>query len=487
MPIPKQLARAPRSWLNAWKRRWLELLAPNSLRTRLTVGVAAVSVVSLGSVALWMTWSMQRILVMSHTQNIEYIAQRLPDDVGLYSQSMPTERAIQKAIDNLGAGNTLVWVENHQDRIVAHSQGTGHSMVLSLLSGRIEPDRTTRVFEVGGRYWVLCGGPLISNSMGIGTFYIAQDIDNDRQLFDQLIGSLTLASVLATGAMTLAIALYVRHSLATLQSMGQLAENISVESLSSSQIQLEHAPSEVQDLARTYDKMLARLSMSWEQQRQFVSNVSHELRTPLTIVSGYLQSILRRETNLTEPQRDALTIAASESDRVTQLLQDLLTLARADSGYMHFQIETLDLCEFVNKIAEMARAYSNRTVTVDLNSCDCKVRADESRLTQVLLNLIDNAVKYSAPNQPIALRVLRPGNVACIQICDRGVGIPLPHQERIFERFYRVDEARSRSTGGTGLGLSIVKILVEGMEGDVWVNSKPGEGSTFTVSVPLAA
>jgi signal transduction histidine kinase len=307
-----------------------------------------------------------------------------------------------------------------------------------------------------------------------------------------LIRTLALASGAAIAAMTVAIALYVRRSLRPVLEIGQLADRISVRELDTARIQLQNAPSEVRQLAQTCNTMLDRLAQSWEQQRQFVSNVSHELRTPLTLVSGYLQSTLRRATNLSEPQREALEIAASEAERTIQLLQDLLDLARADRGYLHFQLEPLLIADLVAEVVEMAKQYSHREIAIVCGEDLLEASADRNRLKQVLLNLIDNAVKYSPSDTEIKVGVRSFGDRAIVEICDRGVGIPLAQQGRIFERFYRVDEARSRSvspgeslaTGGTGLGLSIVKTLVEGMGGTVTVRSKPGEGSTFGVILP---
>jgi signal transduction histidine kinase len=229
--------------------------------------------------------------------------------------------------------------------------------------------------------------------------------------------------------------------------------------------------------------MLARLSQAWEQERQFLSNASHELRTPLTIVQGYLQSVLRRGTNLTPSQREALLTAAEEADRIIRLLQDLLDLARADGGHMHLNIESLVLNDLVAEVAGMAQQYSDRAIVIEAGVGVIEVMADRNRLKQVLLNLIDNALKYSDSSQAVTLKLDQLGQQVIIQVCDKGCGIPLSHQTRIFERFYRVDEARARATGGYGLGLSIVKTLVETMGGSVKVRSKLGEGSTFTVTL----
>jgi signal transduction histidine kinase len=285
--------------------------------------------------------------------------------------------------------------------------------------------------------------------------------------------------------------LRIRQSLQPLQEMSQMAGAISAADLNKAQLQLTQAPSEVKELAQTFNMMLARLADAWENQRQFVGNVSHELRTPLTVVVGYLQSVLRRSTNLNGYQQEALSTAASEAERTVRLLQDLLNLARADSGYAHYHLERLSLNDVVAEIAQMTEKYSDRAIRVEATA-SIEAIADRDRLQQVLINLIDNAVKYSDAAQPIILSIDRFDGQAIIRVIDRGVGIPLQDQSRIFERFYRVDEARTRlpqagiqvTSDGHGLGLAIVKTLVEGMGGSISVRSKLGEGSEFSIVLP---
>jgi signal transduction histidine kinase len=201
------------------------------------------------------------------------------------------------------------------------------------------------------------------------------------------------------------------------------------------------------------------------------------------VVLGYLQSLLRRSTNLNDYQKEALETAASEADRTVRLLEDLLDLARADSGYVHYRLESMVLNDLVAEVAGMAEKFSDRFIQVEGKEPVSAI-VDRDRLKQVLINLIDNAVKYSESDQLIKLIVERVDHQAIIQVCDRGVGIPLQDQSRIFERFYRVDEARARSTGGHGLGLAIVKTLVEGMGGSITVRSKLDGGSVFTIALP---
>jgi Histidine kinase-, DNA gyrase B-, and HSP90-like ATPase len=167
-----------------------------------------------------------------------------------------------------------------------------------------------------------------------------------------------------------------------------------------------------------------------------------------------------------------------------QLLQDLLELERVDSGGMYFDFQPIILNEFIEEVVKTARECSDRQIQFNSFPNPIVIKADPNRLKQVLLNLIDNAVNYSE-RDPITYTMNSQKMQAIIQVSDRGIGIPLAQQIRIFDRFYRVDETRSRTTGGTGLGLSIVKTLVEGMGGNISVYSQLGKGSTFTVNFPL--
>nr|WP_199316978.1 HAMP domain-containing sensor histidine kinase [Chroococcidiopsis sp. [FACHB-1243]] len=463
-------------------------LDPFSLRSRLTIGIATVSSVGLGSIAIWTGWQMQRILINSHKQGIEYIAERLPHDVELYSEMLPVETGLSKAINNLTTADTLLWVKHPDGKITAKSVSlkmqNDRSTAAALMSLTQMPSQA-QVSEVNGRYFVLRGSSLQVRGRAIGQLFVARDISRDRQMFLAVVGNLGIISIGVLLAVTVAIAFYLKRSLQPLRQLSQMTQLISAEDLGRSRLNLERAPSEVKELAQTFNMLLSRLSQAWEREREFVSNVSHELRTPLTIVHGYLQSVLRRQHNLTETQQEAIETAASEAERTIRLLQDLLDLARADSGYLQFRIDSFILNDLVAEVVGMARQYSDRAIAIETETYPIVVKADYDRLKQVLLNLIDNAIKYSEPDTSIQVTLDTQPATAIIQVCDRGYGIPLQHQSRIFERFYRVDEARTRTTGGSGLGLPIVKTLVEGMGGSVTLRSKLGEGSVFTISLPV--
>ncbi|MEO0408451.1 MAG: HAMP domain-containing sensor histidine kinase, partial [Cyanobacteria bacterium P01_A01_bin.135] len=286
--------------------------------------------------------------------------------------------------------------------------------------------------------------------------------------------------------------------------------HLALEELGHVQVRLDNAPAEVSELVETCEAMLARLAKALDQQRQFTHDISHELRTPLTISYGYLQSLQRRGDNLSAPQKQAVQTAIAETEHSIAILEDLLNLARADSNAIQFTLSEVCALAVAQTVAEDMGKASRRTIVLDTADLGftpgelpsqyqaCRspeasaagptgvlIRADPERLRQVLVKLLDNALHYSDPEQPVTLRLARQSGSAIIQVCDRGIGIPLQDQQRIFDRCYRVDAARNRATGGAGLGLSLVETLVEGMGGRISVASEPGKGSTFTVSLPL--
>lgn len=427
----------------------------------------------------------EQILIGSHKQYTVDVANRFPQDVALYRDVMPIQEALQKAVDFRTLPNLTIIVAHSDGTIRAQSQGPQHEdsiapELLSLPQQIIEP----QTLSLAGQEFVICVAPLVVNNTPIGDLYVALNIDNDLKMFRVLMQSLAFATVLAMLGMTVAIAIYIKRSLKPLRQMSQLAETLSVKDLTTANLHLQQAPTEVNELVETCEKMMLRISRTVEQQQQFIHDISHELRTPLTIVYGYLQSMLRRSKTLTEPQKEALETAASEADRTIRILQDLLDIARADSGALPLNIENLHLNTLVEEFAAMAEQSSGRFILVEATTSNIYVEADAGRLKQILSNLIDNALKYSDSSQPIILKLDQKQGNGIIHVCDRGQGIPLQHQSRIFDRCYRVDEARSRETGGCGLGLSLVKTLVESMGGSVTVRSKVSEGTVFTVFLP---
>lgn len=223
--------------------------------------------------------------------------------------------------------------------------------------------------------------------------------------------------------------------------------------------------------------------------QDFVANVSHELRTPLSNIKGYAETLLHGALKDEKNSREFTEVIYRESDRLAKIIDDLLDIARIESGKMHMVFLPIDAGPLVKKVYEVLKKSAiDKSIGIELAIPDDlpKILADEGRLAQVLINMLDNAIKYTLEHGSVKITVSMAGNFVQFNITDTGVGIPEKDVPRIFERFYRVDKARSRELGGTGLGLSIVKHLVQAHGGEVWVKSMLGKGSTFSFTIPIA-
>jgi signal transduction histidine kinase len=231
------------------------------------------------------------------------------------------------------------------------------------------------------------------------------------------------------------------------------------------------------------DLMLS-LPQVYEQQRQLINNFSHELRTPLTLVYGYMQSIRRRNENLTDLQKEALEIAIFEMERTIDLMKGIFDLARLDQDSIRFSFTSVCLTSVIKKAIAHIQQVSDREIKVEGGELKITVLADAEQLKQVLIRLIDNAIRYS--DLGIMIKLEKLGNYVTLSVSDRGSGIPVSDQPHIFSPFFRVDRSRNRHTGGVGLGLAIAKVLVEGMGGSLSVRSELGKGSIFKVMLKSA-
>jgi len=222
--------------------------------------------------------------------------------------------------------------------------------------------------------------------------------------------------------------------------------------------------------------------------RDFVANVSHEFKTPLTAIQGFAETLLAGALDDLENRQRFLEIIRDHAHRLARLTDDLLELSRIEAGKMELELRAVSAAEIIPPCIETARLKAAaKQLSLD---AECPMdlpaaRGDARRLQQVLQNLLDNAVQYTLPGGRIIVRARADAGNLVITVSDTGIGIPQAEQERIFERFYRVDAARSRDVGGTGLGLAIAKHIVEAHSGRIWVESAVGTGSDFHFRVPL--
>jgi two-component system phosphate regulon sensor histidine kinase PhoR len=227
---------------------------------------------------------------------------------------------------------------------------------------------------------------------------------------------------------------------------------------------------------------LTRIKQLERTRQEFVANVSHELRTPLSLIKGFVETLLEGARNDPEQCTRFLQTIEKHTDRLTYLIEDLLTISRLESGQVLMNLHSVELRDQAQRVTEdlRSRAAEKGVCLENDVPAGLTARADADRLQQVLFNLVENAIKYGRNTGRVRIggQPMTDGKVK-MWVQDDGPGIPLEARERIFERFYRVDRARSRETGGTGLGLAIVKHIVQAHGGEVWVNSELGAGTTF--------
>lgn len=234
---------------------------------------------------------------------------------------------------------------------------------------------------------------------------------------------------------------------------------------------------------------LTRLKQLENTRREFVANVSHELRTPLSMIKGYVETLIDGAKDKPEVALKFLQTIEKHADRLTYLIEDLLTISRLESGQVVMNLQRTDPRAVVERVLIdlESKAAAKPTHLVNEVPTTLAANADADRLQQVLFNLVDNAIKYGQADGNVVLGARKTDNKQIeVWVRNDGPGIPSEAQPRVFERFYRVDKARSRDAGGTGLGLAIVKHIVQSHGGEVWVESEPGKGATFYFTLPEA-
>jgi two-component system, OmpR family, sensor kinase len=281
--------------------------------------------------------------------------------------------------------------------------------------------------------------------------------------------------------------LLARRALKPVDHMTEAARRISAEHLDE-RLGTTGTDDELDRLAATLNDMLSRLDMAFRQVRQFSADASHELQTPLTILKGELEVALRAPRT-PEEYRRILTSALEESERIARLVEGLLLLSRADAGVLRMDRQPVDLAHLVAEVCEQTQVLANaHAVTLGLERVTpLTIQGDREHLRRLLLNLVDNGIKYTPVGGRVILSLQQDDGWAVIRVSDTGIGLSPAEQEQIFQRFYRAPEAVSQGEEGSGLGLCIARSIAEAHGGRIQVDSAPGHGSTFTVFLPLQA
>jgi len=232
---------------------------------------------------------------------------------------------------------------------------------------------------------------------------------------------------------------------------------------------------------------ITNLRMLEQLRTDFAANVSHELKTPLTSIKGFVETLMDGAIHNPPMAEKFLRIIMMEADRLTRLINDILSISKLESGEETGSNERIQIDQVIRNVVDMLEMHAGeKQITLHYNQCEpTYIFGHPDRVEQMIINLVENAIKYNQPGGSVSVRLFPNGNDVNISISDTGIGIAEEHLPRLFERFYRVDKGRSRSMGGTGLGLAIVKHIVRSMNGSIEVHSKLGEGTEFLLTIPL--
>jgi heavy metal sensor kinase len=336
----------------------------------------------------------------------------------------------------------------------------------------------------GGRRMLVAGHPV---KMPGGNVYLVEvgapmdEVQADlRHWLVFLLAMLPLVAAIALGGGYV----LVKRALAPVDRIARSAERISSHNLSE-RLPVPHTGDELERLSVALNHMIERLDAAFQHSRRFVADASHELRTPLTVVRGELESFVANGQSKAE-WRERLGSALEEVDRLARIVEGLFAISRLDAGEAAAERVKFDLAQLAAATADQMGllAEDKKIGLTCAGSAGVWVEGDRARLKQVVVNLLDNAIKYTPEGGAVALEVRADNGKAILDVADNGIGIAPDLLPRVFERFFRVDKARSREQGGAGLGLSIVKSICAAHQGRVEVRSEPGGGSRFRVELP---
>jgi two-component system, OmpR family, sensor kinase len=414
-------------------------------------------------------------------QGLEEIALQVRGEIKAIDPAGSDITLIPPNLDMFQASTTYIAVFDVENQLLAHSSNVDETGLAPL--NRLAQPRFTTITWDEQTDWRVLTTPLYFNGRSevIGYLQVGRSLEHYTSLLQRLRWLLLLTGVGAVSVSLFLGALLTHSLLKPLDDIAGVALQITRAGDLSRRLPDLGRNDEIGRLTFVLNQTLERLERLFQSQQRLLTDVSHELRTPLTTIRGNVD--LMKRMNMADPE--TLTVIQEETARMTRLVEDLMLLARADAGGLPIQRQAIDLDTI---FLDVYRQVSSVQPPVELALQEIDqvcVWGDADRLKQLVLNLVDNAIKYTPPGGRVTLSLSQDETQAHIAVTDTGIGIPEEDIPLIFERFYRVDKSRARVQGGSGLGLSIVKWIIDAHGGQIDVQSQVGEGTTFTVSLPV--
>ncbi|QOS80657.1 HAMP domain-containing protein [Paenibacillus sp. JNUCC31] len=325
--------------------------------------------------------------------------------------------------------------------------------------------------------------PLMTTKFS-GTIEIVTNLETTDKLSDMLLLVMFAGGIAAVGLSILGAFLLSRQFVKPIMTMNATMIQIQQKGLHE-RVDVPDQHDELSNLARMFNRLMDELELSFQQQKQFVEDASHELRTPIAIIEGHISLLNRWGKHDPDVLNESLDVSAEELKRLKTIVNELLMLSQSESG--HIAVDTaVDLRQTVqHALTNVVQLHPAAAFDIDLEHLSgIEVEILPQHLEQILRILVDNAVKYSPLTKEIQVCGTRRDNDICIQVADKGMGIPREDLPFVFDRFYRVDKTRSREQGGTGLGLAIAERLVKRYNGKIFIDSREDEGTTVTILLP---
>lgn len=457
----------------------------DSVRTRLTLWYAGVLAVSLIVFALLVYYAAARIFFARQDESLRSTAETV---ASAYVQELEEEGSVALANDVVLAqmvfpNRYVEVVDKEGDMVASSSNLAGHP--LSVKPETLGEARGRGVGFAVARGLRVAVVPLSRDpAKQLGFALVAEPLSVIEEGLRRLRRDFFAGVPLILLAASLGGYFLARKSLAPIALMGEQTRRITAEKLSA-RLDVANPRDEAGRLATTINELLGRLDTAFKEQQRFVADASHELRTPLAVLRGEAEVALGQERDSRE-YKESLMLIKDEAERLTRIVENLFLLARQPVDASGSLKEPVLLNDVVADCTRAARVLANQKgLRLDVEgSSPVTVNGNYEMLQRMLLNLLDNAVKYTAEGGRICVKLGLRYHQARISVSDTGLGIPAEDQSRIFDRFYRVDKARSRALGGAGLGLSIARTVVEAHGGTISVESALGRGSTFQVKLP---